>query len=284
MKRLPLWVGMVLVAVVVGAGALAVVWTPYDPTQVQPHNRFADPSWVHPLGTDNYGIDLVSRLMAGAKVCLLVGIIAVTIAAVGGVPLGIIAAMTASNPSRRARLQSEAIMRASDILYAFPALLLAILLAAAFGSSMWTAMTAIGIATIPAFTRMSRAGTLQVLSQDYVLAARAAGTGRFTIAGRHILPNIAPILGVQASVSFALAILAEAGLSYLGLGSPPDVPTWGRMLKDAQVHLFNEPTLALWPGLAIGLAVLGFNLLGDGLREVLDPRLRETADRVELGQ
>lgn len=281
MKRFPLYLGLLLVGVVVVAGALSTVWTPHDPTFVNPGNRFADPGWSHLLGTDNYGIDIASRLMAGARICLLVGILAVSIAAVIGVPIGILAGMTGRG-GRLARWGSEAIMRASDILYAFPALLLAILLAAAFGSSTWTAMTAIGIATIPAFVRMSRAGTLQVMSQDYVLAARTSGTSRMSIATRHILPNIAPVVGVQASVSFALAILAEAGLSYLGLGSPPDVPTWGRMLKEAQAHMFTEPTLALWPGLAIAWAVLGFNLLGDGLRDVLDPRLRETAERAEL--
>jgi peptide/nickel transport system permease protein len=169
---------------------------------------------------------------------------------------------------------SEVLMRASDVLYAFPALLLAILLAAAFGASTWTAMVAIGVATVPAFARVTRAGTLQVLASDYVLAARAAGTGRLAIAGRHILPNVAPVIGVQASVAFGIAILAEAALSYLGLATPPPTPTWGRMLRDAQTYLFSDPVLALWPGLAIALAVLGFNLLGDGLRDVLDPRLR----------
>ncbi|GAA2106206.1 hypothetical protein GCM10009841_25660 [Microlunatus panaciterrae] len=131
------------------------------------------------------------------------------------------------------------------------------------------------IATIPAFARVARAGTLQVMASDYVLAARAAGTGRTGIAVRHILPNIAPVVGVQASIAFGIAILAEAALSYLGLSTPPPTPTWGRMLKDAQNYLFSNPLLALWPGLAIALAVLGFNLLGDGLRDLLDPKLRE---------
>ena len=188
--------------------------------------------------------------------------------AVVGVPLGVSAGMTRG-------WVSELPLRLSDILYGFPALLLAILFAAALGGSTWTAMMAISLATIPAFVRIARAATLQVMSQGYIEAARLSGTPTATIAARHVLPNIAPVLGVQASVSFGIAILAEAGLSYLGLGSGPDQPTWGRMLREAQDYLFSEPLLALWPGLAIAVATLGFNLLGDGLRDLLDPRLRE---------
>ena len=172
---------------------------------------------------------------------------------------------------------SEVVMRASDVVYAFPALLLAILLASGFGASTQTAMVAIGVATIPAFARVARAGTLQVMATDFVVAARVSGTSRWGVAGRHVLPNIAPLIGVQASVGFAMAILAEAALSYLGLGTPRPTPTWGTMLRDAQQFLFVDPLQALWPGLAIALAVLGFNLLGDGLRDYLDPRLREVS-------
>ncbi|MFZ1411229.1 MAG: ABC transporter permease, partial [Micropruina sp.] len=154
---------------------------------------------------------------------------------------------------------------------------LAILLAGAFGGSTGTAMVAIGVATVPAFTRIARAGTLQVMASDFVTAARAAGTSGWGVARRHVLPNVAPLIGVQASVTFALAILAEAALSYLGLGTPPPTPTWGRMLRDAQSFLFVSPLQAVWPGLAIAVAVLGFNLLGDGLRDHLDPRLREVS-------
>jgi len=138
-------------------------------------------------------------------------------------------------------------------------------------------MAAIGIASIPAFARVARAATLIVMTQDYILAARASGTSRWTISVRHVLPNIAAVLGVQASVSFGIAILAEAALSYLGLATPPPTPTWGRMLHDAQTYIFTSPIQALWPGLAIALSVLGLNLLGDGLRDHLDPRLREAA-------
>ena len=169
------------------------------------------------------------------------------------------------------------LLRATDVAQAFPALLLAILLAGVLGGGTGTAMIAIGLAAVPQFLRIARAGALSVLASDYVLAARACGTGRLAIARTHVLPNIAPLVGVQASVTFAMAILAEAALSYLGLSTAAIVPTWGKMLRDAQTVMFNAPLQAVWPGLAIAIAVLGFNLLGDGLRDLLDPRLREVA-------
>lgn len=270
MRRVTLLVGAALVAAVVVVALVSFVWTPYDPVRVDPATRLLGPSTLHWLGTDGFGIDIASRLMVAARTVLLVGVIAVGIAAVVGVPVGILSGVLGG-------WVSEVILRVTDVLYAFPALLLAILLAAAFGASTWTAMTAIGIATIPAFARVARAGTIQVMASDYVLAARSCGTGKAAIAARHILPNVAPVVGVQASVAFGIAILAEAALSYLGLATPPPTPTWGRMLRDAQSYLFTEPLLAVWPGLAIAMAVLGFNLLGDGLRDVLDPRLREQA-------
>lgn len=277
LQRLTLWLGIILVAAVVVTALVSLVWTPFDPNAVQPGNRLRPPQWPHVLGTDGFGIDTLSRLMAGARICLLVGIIAVSIAAVIGVPLGVLAGMGQN-------WVSQLVLRATDILYAFPALLLAILLAAVFGGSTWTAMAAIGIASVPAFARMARAATLQVMTADYVLAARSSGTSWWGTAVRHVAPNIAPVIGVQASVSFGIAILAEAALSYLGLGSPPQVPTWGRMLRDAQVYLFSDPLQAVLPGLAIAAAVLGFNLLGDGLRDALDPRLRESTVRAEQGR
>lgn len=269
MRRASLYAGAVLVGLTVLVALVSFVWTPYDPVRVDPTAVLQPPFGPHLLGTDGFGIDVASRIMVGAQTTLLVGVIAVGIAALFGVPLGIVSGLVGG-------WVSEIVMRATDVLYAFPALLLAILLAAAFGASTWTAMIAIGVATIPAFARVTRAGTLSVVASDYVLAARSAGTGRLAIATRHILPNVAPVIGVQASVAFGIAILAEAALSYLGLATPPPTPTWGRMLRDAQTYLFSDPVLALWPGLAIGLAVLGFNLLGDGLRDVLDPRLRES--------
>lgn len=270
MKRFTLLVGLVLVCGVVMTALVSLFWTPFDPIRVVPADALLKPGWPHLLGTDAFGIDIVSRLMIGAQTTLQVGIIAVSIAAVVGVPLGVLAGQGSG-------WVSEVVMRASDVVYAFPALLLAILFAAAFGGSTWTAMAAIGIATIPAFARVARAGTLHVMASDYVLAARSCGTSRTGIAVRHVMPNIAPLIGVQASVAFATAILAEAGLSFLGLGTRPPTPTWGRMLRDAQNLLFGDPLQSLWPGLAIALAVLGFNLLGDGLRDYLDPQLREVS-------
>ncbi len=270
MKRVELRVGLVLVGVVAAVALLSWVWTPFDPTRVGTATRLLPPGWPHVLGTDAMGIDIFSRILVGARSALLVGVISVGIAALVGVPLGLAAAQAP-------RWASEVLLRATDVAYAFPALLLAILLAGVFGGSVVTAMVAIGIASVPQFIRVTRAGALSVLASDFVLAARACGTGRLAIATRHVLPNVAPLIGVQASVSFAMAILAEAALSYLGLGTQPPTPTWGRMLKDAQDVLFLAPAVAVWPGLAIAVTVLGFNLLGDGLRDHLDPRLAEVA-------
>ncbi len=268
MKRAQLIVGLGLVFLVVLAAVVSVVWTPFDPIRVVPGQRLLPPSLTHLLGTDGFGIDIFSRLLVGARTTLVVGIIAVGLAAIVGVPLGMLA-------GQAGRWVDEVAMRVSDVVYALPALLLAMLLASVLGASTVTAMVAIGVASIPAFARVARASTMQVMAADFVLAARASGTSRWGVAFRHIAPNIAPVLGVQASVGFAMAILAEAALSYLGLGTPRPTPTWGNMLRDAQGYLFVDPLQAVWPGLAIAIAVLGFNLLGDGLRDYLDPRLRE---------
>ncbi|QPK78633.1 ABC transporter permease [Corynebacterium lizhenjunii] len=267
LKKLPAtgWVGLVLVSLTVACALLALVWTPHDPLSAYPHNRLAGPSAQHLLGTDRFGRDVASRLMAGAQITLSVGIIAVALAASFGVPLGILAGM-------RRGWADALVMRGADLLLAFPGLLLAIIAGAVWGASTWTAMVAIGIGGIASFARVARAGTLQVMSQDYIAAARISKVHPLVIAWRHVLPNIGGMVIVQASVYFALAILAEAGLSYLGLGTAPPHASWGRMLHDAQTLLGTQPLLALWPGLAIAGTVLGFNLLGDGLRDVLDPR------------
>lgn len=259
-------VGGVLVGLVIGSALLSFVWTPYDPTRVDAAARLAGPGGDHWLGTDKFGRDVFSQLLVGARTTLFVGVVAVGIAAVIGTPLGIFAGMGA-------RWASEVVMRLNDLLLAFPALLMAIMFAAVYGPSTLTAMAAIGIATVPAFARLARSGTLQVMSTEYVLAARAAGRRRAAIGLRHVLPNIAGLVIVQSSVAFAIAILAEAALSFLGFGTRPPTPSWGRMLQESQELLHSAPRLALWPGLAIALAVLGFNLLGDGLRDRFDPRL-----------
>ena len=259
-------VGGAIVAGIVAMALLSFVWTPHDPTLVDPRVRLAPSSAAHWFGTDKFGRDVLSQILVGSRTTLLVGIVSVGVAAVLGVPLGLLAATAP-------RRVGELLMRANDLLLAFPALLLAIMFSAVYGSSTVTAMIAIGISTVPSFARVVRAGALQVLRTEYVLAARMAGRGPASIAVRHTLPNVASLIIVQASVSFAIAVLAEAALSFLGFGTPPPTPSWGRMLQESQELLFVDPVLAVWPGVAIAVAVLGFNLLGDGLRDRFDPRL-----------
>lgn len=260
------WMGLIIVGATVLAALVSVVWTPYDPLLAIPAERLAGSSAEHLLGTDRFGRDVLSRLLVGAQITLFVGIIAVAISAVIGVPLGITAGM------RQGKFLDSLVMRSADLLLAFPALLLAIIAGAVWGPSTLTAMIAIGVAGIPSFARVARSGALQVMSQDFIAAARVSKVSEFQIAYRHVFPNISGLVIVQSSVYFALAILAEAALSYLGLGTAPPAASWGRMLQDAQSLLAVNPTLTLWPGLAIALTVLGFNLLGDGLRDILDPR------------
>lgn len=259
-------IGLILVGLVVLAALVSFVWTPFDPLQANPADRLQGPGATHWLGTDRYGRDLFSAMLYGARITLFVGIVSVGIALVIGTPIGILAGI-------RGGWIEEIIMRSSDIVLAFPALLLAIMFSAVFGASTLTAMIAIGIASVPGFARVARSGTLQVMSTEYILAARAASQSRLRIAIRHVVPNIIGIVVVQCSVSFALAVLAEAALSFLGLGTPPPTPSWGRMLQESQQFLGTHPLLAVWPGLAIALAVMGFNLLGDGLRDRFDPKL-----------
>jgi peptide/nickel transport system permease protein len=259
--------GAALVAMLVLAAALSLVWTPYPPAAIDVPHRLLEPSMAHWLGTDSLGHDVVSQLLAGAAISILVGIIAVGIGLILGVALGLIAASSRG-------LVEIVIMNLCDFTFAFPALLLAIMFTAVFGAGVVNAILAIGVANVPIFARLTRAVGQSVLARDYVLAARAAGKGPIAIAFEHVLPNVAPALIVQATIQFAIAILAEAALSYLGLGAQPPETSWGRMLSDAQQQMFVAPRLAVFPGLAVALAVLGLNLLGDGLRDLLDPRLR----------
>ncbi|GAA1966970.1 ABC transporter permease [Amycolatopsis minnesotensis] len=264
--RSTLVTGAVLVGLVVALALVSFLWTPHDPVKVDATARLLGPTGEHLFGTDKLGRDVASQIMVGARTTLYVGVVAVGVAAVIGTPLGILAGMSR-------RWLGEFVMRANDLVLAFPALLLAIMLGAVFGASTLTAMIAIGVATVPSFARIARSGTLQVMSSEYVLAARAAGRSRPFIARRHVLPNIAGLLIVQCSVSFAIAVLSEAALSFLGFGTRPPTPSWGRMLQESQELLTVQPRLAIVPGLAIAIAVLGFNLLGDGLRDRFDPRL-----------
>ncbi len=269
--------GAALVSLVVLVALVSFVWTPQSPTHVTVADRFAQPGQGgHVLGSDQFGRDVLSMLMVGARNTLFVGVVAVGIALLLGVPLGGLAAL------RRGWVE-ELVMRASDVMLAFPALLLAILFSAVFHPGTTTAMVAIGIAFTPVFARVIRGAGLQVMQQDYVTVARTFGSSSFFIFLRHVLPNVSSVLIVQSTIAFALAILAEAALSYLGLGTQPPTPSWGRMLNDAQNYLNQSPRLALWPGLSIALAVLGFNLLGDGLRDVLDPKLQPIDVQSSMG-
>jgi peptide/nickel transport system permease protein len=259
--------GGTIVAFFALVALVSAVWTPYDPLAIAPSAALHGSSWAHLMGTDEYGRDVLSRLMAGTQVAFYVGVISIVIAAGIGVPAGLLAAERGGSPG-------EVIMRISDVIYGFPALLAAITLSAALGASTTVSMIAIGVAYIPVFARVTRASALTVLSSGYVLAARAYGRRPLAIIRRHVLPNVAPVLIVQASLLYAVAILAEAGLEFLGLGAAPPAATWGSMIHDARDYLASDPMLTFWPSLVITLAVLGFSLLGDGLREILDPRLR----------
>ncbi len=268
MSRLPtnLILGAVLVTLVVGVAALSLVWTPHDPTLMNIRGKFADPSPAYWLGTDQLGRDIVSQLMAGARNSMAVALIAVLVGGSIGVALGLFA-------SALGGWVEDGVMRLADLGFAFPALLFAIMLAAVFGPSLTNAVMAIAFINIPVFARVARASANQVWTRDFVSAARAAGMSRFAISRDHILPNIAAPVIVQATIEFAVAILAEAALSYLGLGAQPPASSWGRMLSEAQTLMYLAPHLAIYPGLCIVTAVLGFGLLGDGLRDVTDPRL-----------
>jgi peptide/nickel transport system permease protein len=245
----------------------SLFWTPHLAADQDIANRFAAPGAIHWLGTDQYGRDVASMMMKGAANSVFVAMVAVGIGVGLGVPLGALAAAHGG-------WIDEAIMRFNDFAFAFPALLSAVMITAIFGPSAVNSMIAIGIFNIPVFARVTRGGALAIWPREFVLAATVAGKGSARITTDHVLPNISGLIIVQATIQFALAILAEAGLSYLGLGTQPPDASWGKMLKDAQTLLHLSPGLAIYPGLAIMLAVLGLNLLGDGLRDLLDPRFR----------
>ena len=258
--------GAILTALLIAAALLSFIWTPGSAYEMNMDAALQATSAQHWLGTDSFGRDVASQILIGARASIAVGLIAVGIGLALGVILGLIAA------ARRGWLE-EVIMRLADFTFAFPALLSAIMLTAVFGPGMVNAIIAIGIFNIPTFARITRASANIIWARDYVLASRACGKSRTAITLQHVLPNIASVLVVQATIQFALAILAEAALSYLGLGTQPPQPSWGRMLSEAQTLMFQAPLLAVWPGIAIALSVLGLNLLGDGLRDLLDPRL-----------
>lgn len=263
-------IGCALTGIIVTGALLSYVWTPYPPNQMMILNRLKPPSATNWFGTDQFGRDVFSMIMVGARNSLAVGLGAVGFGLVLGTTLGLLAAI------RRDGFLDHLIMRTADFTHAFPAVLTAIMITATAGPGMLNAIVAIGILNLPYFARLARGVAIQVWTRDYIQAARAAGLNNVRISFHHVLPNVAGVIVVQATIQFALAILAEAGLSYLGLGTQPPNPSWGRMLNEAQTFMAVQPWLAIFPGAAIAIAVLGFNLLGDGLRDAIDPRLRRS--------
>ncbi|MEN5297821.1 ABC transporter permease [Brucella sp. TWI559] len=262
-----LMIGALITVILVAMAVASYFWTPYSPTAMNFREKLQGPSLTHLFGTDNFGRDVFSMIMVGARNSIAVSLIAVLVGAGLGIPLGAFAAA-------RGGMIDGFVMRMTDLAFAFPALLTAVIITAIFGPGAVNAMIAIGIFNIPVFARVTRGASLGLWKREYVQAARCAGRGDISITLLHVLPNINHVLIVQATIQFALAIVAEAGLSYVGLGTQPPMPSWGKMLNDAQTFIYDAPWLAIFPGLAITFAVLGLNMLGDGLRDVLDPRVR----------
>lgn len=259
--------GFLVTLLVAAMAALSLLWTPYDVTKLVISDKLLAPSAAHWFGTDHFGRDVLSMIMIGARNSIAVALVAVGIGMGIGVPLGCWAAA-------RGGLVDEALMRLNDLVFAFPALLSAIMITAIFGPGAINAIIAIGIFNIPVFARVARAGALAIWPREYILAARAAGKSKALITLEHILPNIATLLLVQGTIQFALGILAEASLSYVGLGAQPPMPSWGRMLFEAQTRMAQAPWMAIFPGMAIVITVLALNLLGDGAADILDPKSR----------
>lgn len=247
---------------------VSYLWTPFAVDGVDIVNKLHKPDGINLLGTDHFGRDILSMIMVGARTSIAVALVAVGIGMGIGVPLGLFAGAKAGG------LADEIIMRSNDLIFAFPSLLIAILITAIYGPSALNAIIAIGIFNIPVFARLTRGAALSLWKREFIMAGRVAGKNESRISVEHILPNISNLLIVQGTIQFSLGILAEAALSYVGLGAQPPTPSWGRMLAESQTMISFAPHLALFPGLAIVLTVLGLNLMGDGLRDLLDPRIR----------
>ena len=263
-----LLLGGALSALFLIAALISFLWTPFDVELLNIANKLKTPNATNWFGTDHFGRDIFSMIMVGARTSIAVAIVAVGIGIVAGIPLGLAAA------ARKGDLLDEVIMRGNDLIFAFPSLVIAILITAVFGPSAVNAIIAIGIFNIPVFARVTRGAALSLWEREFILAARVSGKSTTRISFEHILPNILNLLIVQSTIQFSLGILAEAALSYVGLGAQPPTPSWGRMLADAQTMVSFAPHLALMPGFAIILTVLGLNLMGDGLRDALDPQIR----------
>jgi len=264
---LTLWLGLVLVGLHVAVALLSLIWTPYDPTALT-GGRLAPPSWEHWAGTDRLGRDFFTQIMIGSRIALIVGISAVAIGGLIGVTMGVLAAFAT-------RLLDDALAATLDILIAFPTLLIAMLVVAASDTaSLGTAILALGIALSAIVARLTRILAKRVLLLDYITAARTSGTSWLGIVFQHVLPNIWPTLSVNFALQFGLAVIAEASLSYLGLGAPPPNASWGRLLQEAQGTVYTAPIGAIAPGIALVSLVIGVNLLADGLRDIGDPTRR----------
>ena len=262
------WVGSICVLFVFLLAIVSFFWTPYDVTSLEISNRFKTPSYNHFLGTDHFGRDILSMIMVGTQTSIAVAMVAVGIGILFGLPLGLIAA------AKRGTFFDDLVMRFNDLIFAFPALIIAILITAVLGPGAFNAIIAIGIFNIPVFARVARGAALTQWSKEYILAAQVSGKGTILISIEHIIPNILNLLIVQATIQFSLGILAEAALSYVGLGAQPPIPSLGRMLADSQTMISIAPHMAIFPGLFIVITVLGLNLMGDGLRDYFDPKLK----------
>ena len=262
------WVGSICVLFVFLLAIVSFFWTPYDVTSIEISNRFKTPSYNHFLGTDHFGRDILSMIMVGTQTSIAVAMVAVGIGILFGLPLGLIAA------AKRGTFFDDLVMRFNDLIFAFPALIIAILITAVLGPGAFNAIIAIGIFNIPVFARVARGAALTQWSKEYILAAQVSGKGTILISIEHIIPNILNLLIVQATIQFSLGILAEAALSYVGLGAQPPIPSLGRMLADSQTMISIAPHMAIFPGLFIVITVLGLNLMGDGLRDYFDPKLK----------
>ena len=262
-------IGAFLTLFFVALACVSFLWVPYDIETLQISNKLKTPNLNHWLGTDHFGRDILSMVMMGARTSIAVALLAVGIGMAIGVPLGLFSA------ARRGSFLDEIIMRGNDLIFAFPSLVIAILITAVFGASAVNAIVAIGIFNIPVFARLTRAVALPLWERDFVLSARVCGKSEKRISVEHIFPNIMNLMIVQGTIQFSLGILAEASLSYIGLGAQPPTASWGRMLADAQTLVSIAPHVALVPGLAILLMVLGLNLMGDGLRDRFDPRIKK---------
>lgn len=258
-------IGLCLISFLVLIMVVSIVWTPYDPILMDYSHTFEGPSFVHFLGTDNFGRDIFSRLMSGAQTAFLVGLFTVIIGGFIGIVIG-------SFSGYFGGAVDEILMRMIDAQMAFPGVLIALMIISIFGTGLRNTIIALGIMIVPRFARMTRSGYLQYKDAEFVNAAKARGANTVRIMYIHILPNILSSLVVTASLSFATAILAEAGLSYLGLGIQPPMASWGMMLKDAQSYLYIQPETLVYPGILITIMVLGFNFIGDGLRDILDAK------------